>query len=644
MMVNAVQIFDNFLPSELSAPDTLNLDVLDINNINGDFVISRDTNGNVLSRYKDMVWNFEPYTSDPSQHPMFYFEKNIQKKEIQSVKKLMLLLIIYGNGREGSQYSVGTLKHYFTSIFKPLSEFVIRHNLDIQKCLEDRKNLLKYIDEECYNRQRVSHLVSLLSFLHYRNNNQTKINYQYDEEVIQKLHKLRSVFVRGLHQTEIIPLRILSESLSQRWEQIKEVEKNIHGIKNFLKLFLENHLFASSKHKNNKTLSFRAEAKKYNLLKIFAKYNIKNRRDFLEFIIHIQGTCSHLIHAYTGMRRGEVLNLTNNCTQEVSNESGVCYLISTTSKLKARSETAKWVTSKETKRIIMLLNVLNESAEHYRTKNFDELPLFILFSALLKTDIPKRIIPKRKFLENEQLPLDKTKITITVEDKEQVEYIDITNSMKKINIGEVWNFKSHQYRRSLAIYSIQSGIVSLGALQKQLKHIFREMTLYYANGASLARKIFDVPKEHIAKDFDKLKPEIDALVYIRDVLFSDEKLYGTHGKLIEKNKDNTHKDLDIFLADNREKITKKFQQGEIAYKETAIGACVSIEACDSSLTRSFSACIECDSSILKKTNLENTIRQQKAFLDCLNKDSIEYRTELDELKSLENIQKKLIKE
>ena len=59
-----------------------------------------------------------------------------------------------------------------------------------------------------------------------------------------------------------------------------------------------------------------------------------------------------------------------------------------------------------------------------------------------------------------------------------------------------------------------------------MKHLFREMTLYYGNGASYARKLFDIPKEHIANDLDALKPELDTLAYIKNVIFSDEKLFG----------------------------------------------------------------------------------------------------------------------
>ncbi len=639
-MINSAQIFKNLSEKEIFTPDKSALDTFDINNINDSFVISRDLDGNILSRYKDNIWNFEAYISDLSQHPIFYFKKRIEKNQIQNVKKLMLLLMIYGNGRDSSQYSVGTLKHYFTSLFRPLSLFATQNMISIDKCLSDKKLLMRYIEQECTNRQRVSLVISLLSFLHKKDNSQTKINYQQNNEIIQKLHKLQSIFFKKLHQTEIIPIRILSESLSQRWEQIKKIEQNINAIQGFLKQFIYCEYFASSRYKTKKSLSFNEATNKYKLNEVFQEFNVLNRTSFLNFISNIQGTCIHLIHAYTGMRRGEVLNLHSTCIQKVSNDSGVCYLVSKTSKLEGRSTVAKWVTCKETETLVNLLNILNVTTQKKDNKDHESLPLFISFLAILRDKQFTKIVPRKKV--EKSLPLNNCKLRITSEDKKEIEYIDYKENMKDIIIGEVWNFKSHQYRRSLAIYSIQSGLVSLGALQKQLKHIFREMTLYYANGASLARKIFDLPKEHIAKDFDKLKPELDALAYIKEVLFSDEKIYGTHGKLVNK---NYHKqDLNIFLADNRDKTIEKFKRGEMAYKETALGACISLEACESSLSRSFTSCLECDSSILKKSKLEESIVQQKSFLNLLNKDSIEYRTELKELKSLENIYKKKMKE
>ena len=62
---------------------------------------------------------------------------------------------------------------------------------------------------------------------------------------------------------------------------------------------------------------------------------------------------------------------------------------------------------------------------------------------------------------------------------EQIEFNRDWRNDENFKIGQPWHFKNHQYRRSLAVYSIQSNIVSLGSLQKQFKHLFREMSYYY---------------------------------------------------------------------------------------------------------------------------------------------------------------------
>ena len=177
-----------------------------------------------------------------------------------------------------------------------------------------------------------------------------------------------------------------------------------------------------------------------------------------------------------------------------------------------------------------------------------------------------------------------------------------------------------------------------------MKHLFREMTLYYGNGASYARKLFDIPKEHIANDLDALKPELDTLAYIKNVIFSDEKLFGAHGSFVENNtKQNNHKFKTYFL-ENRDKTLKQFKNGEIAYKETALGGCIATEACDSRLTRSITACFDCHGGILKKSKVDNVIQKQKEFISFLDPSSIEYRTEVEDLNKLEELKSKLIKE
>ena len=652
--MGAIQLFENYYESSLSAPDSILIDTFDINEIRQDFIISRDKDGKILSLYKDNVWNLKTYVSNPSQHGIIDFENRIESSNISDVKKLMFLLIVFGSGRNGSQYSVETLGHYFNDVMVPLSKFALENKTTITKIIENNILLNSYINNKCSNLGKVQCLSSTLVFLDNLSNRSTQINFQRNKDIFKLLKSKINDFSAEHHQTSIIPSRILAESIRQRWIQIEEIETNLTNLIKFLDMCIESERFASSetminKYKCdcNKTLQWKEAINFYQLNNLFKKYSLKNRVNFKGFITKIQGTCKHLLHAYTGMRNGEMLNTQSNRLESVPTNSGICRIISTTSKFTGTNQNAKWVTSKEVERIIFILRSINQViAKHYNL-NLNDLPLFLsgnIFVEKGKIRDNENIRAKRKFDKRDELPLDYSSLRLTIEDKQEIEEIDFNKNIRDLEIGLPWEFKTHQYRRSLAIYSIQSGLVSLGALQIQMKHLFREMTLYYGNGASYARKLFDIPKEHIANDLDALKPELDTLAYIKNVIFSDEKLFGAHGSFVENNtKQNNHKFKTYFL-ENRDKTLKQFKNGEIAYKETALGGCIATEACDSRLTRSITACFDCHGGILKKSKVDNVIQKQKEFISFLDPSSIEYRTEVEDLNRLEELKSKLIKE
>ena len=652
--MGAIQLFENYYESSLSAPDSILIDTFDINEIRQDFIISRDKDGKILSLYKDNVWNLKTYASNPSQHGIIDFRNRIESSNISDVKKLMFLLIVFGSGRNGSQYSVETLGHYFNDVMVPLSKFALENKTTITKIIENNILLNSYINNKCSNLGKVQCLSSTLVFLDNLSNRSTQINFQRNKDIFKLLKSKINDFSAEHHQTSIIPSRILAESIRQRWIQIEEIETNLTNLIKFLDMCIESERFASSetminkyKWDCNKTLQWKEAINFYQLNNLFKKYSLKNRVNFKGFITKIQGTCKHLLHAYTGMRNGEMLNTQSNCLESVPTNSGICRIISTTSKFTGTNQNAKWVTSKEVERIIFILRSINQViAKHYNL-NLNDLPLFLsgnIFVEKGKIRDNENIRAKRKFDKRDELPLDYSSLRLTIEDKQEIEEIDFNKNIRDLEIGLPWEFKTHQYRRSLAIYSIQSGLVSLGALQIQMKHLFREMTLYYGNGASYARKLFDIPKEHIANDLDALKPELDTLAYIKNVIFSDEKLFGAHGSFVENNtKQNNHKFKTYFL-ENRDKTLKQFKNGEIAYKETALGGCIATEACDSRLTRSITACFDCHGGILKKSKVDNVIQKQKEFISFLDLSSIEYRTEVEDLNRLEELKSKLIKE
>lgn len=652
MSTVTLRLYDNPQSnSSLPEQDYIKLNEFNIQTIPEDFVISRDKNGNIISRYKDDTWDFTPYRSNPAEYSKLNFNSRINNKEnIKIAKRLIMLLLLFGSGNKNSKYSVGTICDYFKNAIVPLSDYSISNDISITYLLESNDHLIALIKtKKNRKRSKVITMTSLLSFLDSMDNTISLINFKRDKKVFNVLQDIRKSPDVQTTQTILIPSRILNESLKQRWKQISYIEKHMNGILSFLNDYINTDRFAANTHKvrlsKNKhpkdTTDWEMAVDKYDLNNLFQTYNIKSRINFRGFLAKIQGTCKHLIHAYTGMRNGEVLNMQTNCLSTVDSSGNICHIISTTSKLEGTNITTKWVTSKEIIRVIDLLSKINNIIAKQYNLDIKDIPLFVTSELFVDKNkiVSINNFHRGSFGQGVELALDTSKLIFTQDDKNELDEISFNSNIQEMEVGKPWIFRSHQYRRSLVVYSIQSGLVSLGALQIQLKHLFQEMTTYYGNGASYAKKLFDMPKEHIAHDINILKPEIEALVYIKEVIFSEEQLFGAHGTFVERNIKVDKKNQAVYLLENREKTAKQFKNGEIAYKATAVGGCISLEACDYALTRSIIACPGCDSGIIKKSKLDNVIDEQKEFIKLLDKDSIEYRTEVRDLEELEKQRK-----
>lgn len=629
--------------NEILLPDKIDADKLMHNEFNSDFVISRDQDGNILSKYADDVWDLSPYNSNKSVSPIFNFLESFSSVQKEECKKIFFLLYCYGSGRNNSTFSIGTLKTYI-SLLSAMAEYADNENIEIIDMLTIEYHLLNYIK----NYMALFRTKSLLSLLNFFKNKATFLNYKESKTIIELLRKIKGSYNDNSTQTLTIPSRILTNSIQERWRQIDEIEKNLNNLNTFLYNYLNSPSFAyqnrGTKAKDKKNaVKWEEAVKEHNLNELFQKYNITNRINFKRLVTQIQGTCYHLILSYSGMRKSEGLSLKNNCLEEVN---GTFWLIGKTTKLEGQVKQVKWVTTKELKRVIDILNSINSSIGKHHNIALSDLPLFPATKNMTSEDFKSYVENKSAFANRSILPINENQIQITKQDFEEIKDIDFVIDEDTVKVGTVWNFTPHQYRRSLAVYAIQSGMVSLGALQIQFKHLFREMTLYYSSGSSFAKKLFDDGiKEHISKDIRKLEPDIQALTYIKEVLLSGEKLYGLHGKAVENSikKENNDSYRSNFL-ENREETLRRFKNGELAYKSTALGGCVATEACDSRLTRSITACFDCDGGILKKSKVDKVIEKQKEFINFLDKDSIEYRTEVEELGTLEEMSKKLIGE
>jgi len=643
--MSALTIFEGLYPNEKSKPDEFKLENFNINTIAEDFVVSRDKDGNIISKFKDDTWDFSNYKIKSSRSRRIHFSSKLAiDNSTYEAKKLLMLYLLFNNGRNGSAIAFNTILGFVSGLILPIIEYVKVNKLSINAVIENSKYLSDYIDKKCYSHGKTKTLSAFLVFLLRTDVNLTGFNFKEDKDLFIKIKKIDKQFRSKEKQTLVIPSRILNNATKERWKHIELAIDNIDKITKFLHKYLFDKYFGISLSRKiqtkGKNVYFWDEAVDLFVLKdLFKHYNIHDRRTFQKYINSLKTTCRHLIHTYSGMRETEALSLTTNCLQT---EDDTYFLIGITSKLEVTEKKAKWITSREIKKVVDLIISINKITIDYYNISIDEFPLFAqaIPDANVVTQIKNDIFITRGMTQ--ELPINESLIQIKSQDIKEIGEILFNQNTEELEIDVIWKFKTHQYRRSLAVYAIQSGLVSLGALQIQFKHLFKEMTLYYANGASYARKLFDVPNNHIANDFDKLKPEIETLEYIKNVIFSDEQLFGVHGTFIERNIKNKNTSQKDYILENREKTLQQFKKGEIAYKETALGGCISTEACDYALTRSIVACGGCDSSIIKKSKLDNVINKQKEFIEFLDKDSIEYRTEMGDLEELEKQRKQFL--
>lgn len=168
------------------------------------------------------------------------------------------------------------------------------------------------------------------------------------------------------------------------------------------------------------------------------------------------------------------------------------------------------------------------------------------------------------------------------------------------------------------------------------------MTLYYCQTRQLDDDFKN--KDHPSMLMKREKPLADATAYLYQILLSDEQLFGAHGKFIEKNM--VAQKTEWALSHGRQELVNKFKNGEIAYKETALGACMTIKPCDKKALREIAACVSCERAVIKPSKLIKTIKRQEEFvceLKKMNPDSVEHRYEKSELDILKHYKTKIIK-
>ena len=634
-------------------PDALAPEIFEVSSGSGlrptdNFIVSKNQDGTVLSCYGNDIWDFSPYATAVRPKPILDFQV-IPSKHKADVKWIVFCLDRICESINGI-YSINTLRGYVFCL-KQIATYCIDKNIPFLSWFNSEQYVLDYLDNYSVSTQKLR--VSALFIALLPRAEETAIDIIATKKIKDRFTKAHRISKQFRKQHPIIPSRILFELLNYCSEALTEYNNHSNAFEAFYKTVPARSTYSTRNETwfLNYLSSYAKGTNSYGIMDHFQSQNVTNKKELNRYIAHLDYCAKILLLGYSGMRDGELVSLNYDCLEVINRpRNRVLRLVGFTTKLTAGRKEVRWVTSEYVMPAIDYLqsicrvsydNLKKRNALHNHVKSISDMPLFSKFSQTTRLHDFKHKKTYRKIGFSQayfyaRVPVDRiSSMIISNEDYNELKKFDPFRDWKLDGyaVGEKWNITSHQFRRSLAVYSAQSGLISLPALKAQFKHLSQDMTLYYRNNATEAKKIFDITEGHFAMEYLSQKPEADFFAFIFGTMMNDDSLKGSVGKNYEQLKPKSSKGVtEIYLA--RSQTVNKFKKGLLSWKETPLGGCMSTSVCTKKLLGSLSVCVACEDAVIMEKKLKSTIKFQENFLSRLEQDSPEYRTEASELEKL----------
>jgi hypothetical protein len=631
---------------------------------NPNFVMTKDKFGNVASRYCDNQWDYAAYNM--SSHRIDF--NDVHPDYIDDAKWLLFLFDrVIARGRNGNNYSVGSLKAYLHGVIKPLCSYAQSKHMSIFSVLESKVHMT------ILTQLNIGVTACYLKLLHF-SNSLNEIGFEklgfivnIDVRTTAKIKAALKKKKENEKQTTIIPPRLYGNFINQAWNAIDEylkVEKDILGYLDMMATLPPPNAMCGQESESEKHERLKLTnhfLKDNSITNILSRHSIgakgePNAVSISSYVRQVRKVCKDLIHIYSGMRDNEANNLPNRCFIKTPHKKRRhARLIGHTFKYTGYKSPGNWVTTSDLEPVIHLLNrqnkIIVKSAKNRHGVDIEGIAK--------ETHVPSLLFLSTTFLngysdnthtENRKIPksdlrgfklYDLEQFRITEQDLVFLQRFEPERDweLEGYNLGDLWTFSSHQFRRALAVYSRQSGLVSIGSLQTQLHHLFVETSYYYANNAENCT--FDVTdKDHMSKEFTLNSATADFAAFIFDIMFSEEPLYGVQGNVHERTIRQVA-NKETWVQENRIETERKFSKGLISHSDTPLGSCSSTEPCNEKLTRNLTGCIKCKGASLKLTKIKRTIDIQVTFIETLDPNSVEYRSEKFDLDQLIELRDKV---
>lgn len=607
--------------------------------VEDDTVVTRDTAGNTVSLFGDDAWDVRAYAVglrwthiNFRGHVPDDVSRALSAATTRQWKQVMYFLMHEATDTVPASNTLQTRSIYL----REFTFFAAARQLTLYEGLSNVVVVLDYVAQAGME-TKAQRLHSILVKLHRLGVGTTGLRVP-----LAQLHKPlleRYAQRAGSSQHPVIPTRIYQHFLSTCEHDLSVAE----GVADMLSDYLAR-LYAAE-----------SPVVPAELVRITTHFGGEDSPYVVSSLVaSIRALCQLVILSFTGMRAMEAENLPYDCLSETRLDGVTHYAIEgiTTKLSGGRPRRACWVTSPLAARAIRLAQRLSgeahraHGAQDYAESTDGSHLLFCRMGLRREGYVANRAA--NNIHDDIEAFRERVFPTITVEDIAELKRVDMHRAWEdepKYALGQQWPFTRHQLRRALALYAHRSGLVTLPTLKRQLQHITQEMTMYYARGSAFAKGFIDTDKTHFAKEWVETQGLSEYLAYAEQVLFSDERLFGGHAAWTQSRAVQASP-VSVY---SREQTVRMFGKGELAYRETVLGGCASVEPCKSTpLDWMRLDCLEsnCRNLVVVPSKLQRVIKAQQvtvAKLRAIDKASVEYRIEAQTLQRLLDAQEKSIK-
>lgn len=641
---------DNYDPSQgLFPPDN--------------FTVSRNRDGSTASIFSDLSWNLSAYHPESKCSWLnfnYWNEDELTAEQERLAREARWLMILLMYVRQGSSLSFGTLYNYL-KVIKHVSRFCEVRSIRIQDVLADPVLLIASLNGEADKAAKLGNLILNLHKMGFE-----QIGFEIsDSSVIRKLQTINAAYAATLKQHAPIPTRIYSSVIATLSSELDKFEAIAERLIDLLQECISDPLMgrqvtAQWQIKKRLSLDGADASKRPDFINLLGKYNLTDYFLVNNFTMSTMGLSRAVaetmliaktqIQIFTGMRSSEANSLPYNCLDTEERDGNTHFIIKgRTTKLNGgRIKRTQWVTSQSGRRAVLIAQKISGAiydARGFSPKNsLTRINEFYLFITPFKTNGSKRMqwkSPCGLKLHVHGLSAVKNRLQPLIEenDLQELEKIDPHRAWRSeadYQIGQPWTLKSHQFRRSLALYAQRSGLVSLPSLKRQLQHITNEMSWYYCRGSAFATNFIGDDKDHFGWEWQGTQQISQFLSYAAHVLLTDETQFGAHANWI----DHRLKDQDGVVIFDRDATMRRFEKGQMSFKETILGGCIKVGECDKraidllDITCLSTGCKNMVGSLLKLDRVVAAKSHQVEYLRLNDPASVEYRTENGELEIL----------